>query len=94
MTTHVVVQLTITDLEAFGEYRAVAGGAVAKHGGTVIAAGPGEVLADGGGTSLCVIITFPSDDDARGWINDPELADIHAMRDRGAKSTIVIVPTV
>ncbi len=94
MTTHVVVQLTITDLEAMGEYRKVAAGAVAKHGGKIIAAGPGEVLADGGGTGACVVLTFPDDASARLWVSDPELAPIHALRDKGAKSTIVIVPTL
>lgn len=94
MTTHVVVQLTIINPDALGEYRAVAAGAVAKHGGKVIAAGPGEVLADGGGTSTCVVLTFPDDASARLWVSDPELAPIHALRDKGARSTIVIVPTL
>ncbi len=94
MPSYAVIQLIETDTEALAEYRAVAGAALKKHGGAPLAGGPGsEVLEDfGAGSTANVIVTFPDAEAARAWINDVDLADVHAMRRKGARTTITLLP--
>ena len=92
MPAYVTVQLQITDEAAFAEYRAVASDALAKHGAKIIA-GPAEPLFDADiGVSPNVLLEFPSADDVRTWIADPELAEVHALRNKGAKATLTLLP--
>jgi len=94
MTHYVVVQLAPTDEAKLAEYFKVGGDAVKKHGGAPIAGGPnGKVLEDnGGGTPAKVLLSFPDGDAAQAWIDDPELAEVHALRRTGAKTTITLLP--
>ena len=94
MTHYAVVQLIPTDQAVLAEYRKLALAAVTKHGGRAFAGGPdAEVLEDtGAGSTMVLIVAFPDAVAARNWINDPELADVHAMRRKGAKTTIVLLP--
>jgi uncharacterized protein (DUF1330 family) len=96
MPHYVVVQLILKDAEVFAAYRAKGGAALAKHGGQPIAGGPEiEVLEDtGAGPSTCLIVAFPDAEAARAWINDPELAEVHAMRRDGAQTTILLLPPI
>ncbi|MGJ8534075.1 MAG: hypothetical protein ACSHYC_17960 [Alphaproteobacteria bacterium] len=34
---------------------------------------------------------FPDSDSALAWLNDPELANVHALRNKDSKSTIVLL---
>lgn len=94
MTHYAVVQIVPTDADALAEYRKGALAAVQKHGGDRFAGGPqSKVLEDGGaGSTEVLIAAFPSQDAALNWMNDPELQDLHALRNKGAKSTIVLLP--
>ena len=93
MSHYVIVQMDPTDHELLAEYRPKALAPILAHGGTVIAAGPNEVLEDNGGGPLgTVIIRFPSAEAAKDWFNDPAIADVHAMRNKAAKSTITLYP--
>ncbi len=94
MPCYAVVQLVPTDQEKLAEYRTHAVEAVKKHFGRPFAGGPGtEVLEDtGAGSTMVLVAEFPTAENARAWIGDPELADIHALRRAGAKSTIMLLP--
>lgn len=93
MPHYVVVQLAPKDETALSEYFKHGGAAVKKHGGTPIAGGAANtVLEDnGGGIPAKVLLEFPDADAARAWINDPELADVHALRRKGAHTTITLL---
>ncbi len=93
MTHYVVVQLAPKDADTLAAYLKVGGAAVAKHGGEHIAGGPeNKVIEDnGGGTPARVLLTFPSAEAAEAWIDDPELADVHALRRDGAHTTITLL---
>lgn len=93
MPAYATVQLVLKDMEAFGKYREVAGQALAKHGGKVIAGGPeSEVLEDtGAGECVMVLIEFSDAEGARGWINDPELQHVHDMRKAGASTRAMLL---
>ncbi len=94
MPAYVVVQLAPKDDTLLKRYYAVGGGALRKHGGTPLAGGPEkQVLEDnGGGIPAHVLISFPDAAAARAWIDDPDLAEIHALRRAGAHTTITLLP--
>lgn len=96
MTAYVVVQLEPKDEAKLQAYYKLGGAAVKKHGGTAVAGGPGKtVLEDnGGGIPAHVLLMFPDAEAAQGWINDPALAEVHAMRRSGAHTTITLLPTM
>ncbi len=92
MTAYVTVQLKMKDAEAFEEYRKVAMDALAKHRARPVSAGA-EVLHEANvGQHPTVLLEFPDADAARAWLNDPELADVHAKRNRAADTTITLLP--
>ncbi len=94
MTTYLYASLTIEDPEAVAAYRAVAKDALAKHGGSLVAAGGAPERLEGKPppAQAVALIAFPSPDAARAWHGDPDLAEVHALRNRAGSSTIVIVP--
>ena len=93
MTAYVTVQISMKDPDAFDAYRKVAGPALGKHGAKPISAGQAEVLHDGGiGTAPSVLLEFVDAEAARAWMSDPELADVHAQRNKGADVTLTLLP--
>lgn len=93
MTTHAVATLKMKDPEALAAYREKAGAALARHGGAILQASTeltrlegDQPLADG-----VAILTFPDRGAARAWIDDPELADTHALRTKGAQTLITLL---
>ncbi len=93
MTAYAIVSLSITDPDTFAAYREQAGPALAKY-----KAAPMEVSRDakviegtGAAPDVTVILTFPDRAHAEGWINDPELADVHALRRGSGTSHIVLM---
>jgi uncharacterized protein (DUF1330 family) len=94
MTHYVVVQLAPKDEAVLQRYFERGGEAVRKHGGKPIAGGPDvAVLEDnGGGIAARVLLSFPSAEAAHDWIDDPELAEVHDLRRRGAQTTITLLP--
>ncbi len=92
MSVYAFAMLTVTDKEALDAYRAVAGDALAKHGGKVVKAGPATDLLDGQGIlpHALALLEFPNGDAARAWRDDPELVDVHAMRRSAGGSEIIL----
>lgn len=92
MPAYVTVQLEITDPAVFDEYRKVGGPAVAKYGGKALSAGRAETLYQAEvGTHPSVLLEFPDETAARGWLSDPELAEVHALRNRAARATVTLL---
>lgn len=93
MTTHVIVTLNVTDAEKLAEYRAKAVAAVAKHGGTPlqVSSDPKALEGTRPAPNSAVILAFPDRMSAESWINDPDLADTHALRRASSDSWIVML---
>lgn len=92
MPAYVTVQLDITDAETFDTYRKVGGPAVAKHGGRPLSAGRATILHDAqNGTAPSVLLEFRDAAAAHAWMDDPELAEVHALRNRGALATVTLL---
>lgn len=86
-------KLTITNPDALARYRDLAGPALARHGGKVEAA-TAELTALDGSPEIpdtAALLSFPDKAAAQAWIDDPELADTHALRRSAGGSDIVLL---
>lgn len=86
-------KLTVTDPEKLEAYRPLAGEALARHGGKIEVATRDTVAIDGRPDlpDVAALLSFPDRDAALAWINDPDLADIHALRRGAGASDIVLL---
>lgn len=84
--------LTVTNPESLAAYREKADAALALYGGSVVSASKDLSALDGAPSlpDMAAILSFPDRESALGWINDPELADVHALR-RGAGGSDAIL---
>jgi uncharacterized protein (DUF1330 family) len=93
MTAYAIVTLTIKDHAALERYRAMAGAALAKHSATPFAVSTETQVIEGDGQApdVTVILEFPDRDHALGWINDPDIANVHATRQASGDSRIILM---
>lgn len=95
MTHYALITLVVKDTEKLSAYQAVGGPAVAKHGGKPIAGGPDTMpLQNPHGPTKGVVLQFPSPEHITQWLEDPELAEIHALRNEAADVTILSMPAL
>ncbi|MEM5583819.1 MULTISPECIES: DUF1330 domain-containing protein [unclassified Roseibium] len=94
MPVQALALITVTDKETLLAYREKAAEALAKHGGSVVAADPEPLVLEAAfeTPNVAALLSFPDADAAKAWRADPDLADIHALRNTGGKSTIVVLP--
>ena len=88
-----IAHVTVTDAEAYGKYAALAGPAIASHGGRFIARGGRYVQLEGRDRARNVVAVFPTLEDAEACYRSAEYqaALDHA---RGASERdLVIVET-
>ncbi|MGH1415343.1 MAG: DUF1330 domain-containing protein [Pelagimonas sp.] len=87
------VQITVTDPEAFAAYGKQASGALAKYGAKpeAMSTAPTRLEGEAPAPGRAVLLAFPNRDAALGWINDPELADIHALRRKSGPCEITLI---
>ena len=85
-------RLTVNKPDALAQYRDVADSALAKHGGRVVAAAKEFNALDGSpdAPDAAAILSFPDREAALAWSNDPELADVHALRRSAGRSDILL----
>jgi len=93
MTAYALVTITLTDKDAFAHYRSLAGPAMAKHQASPIAVSSEAQVIEGEGPApdVTVILEFPDRDHALGWINDPDIANVHAARNASGTSHIILM---
>lgn len=90
---YATVHVTITNTDSFTAYKELAGPALAKYGGAPVAVSRDAMVLEGemDAPSVAVVLTFPDKDQALGWINDPELQSVHALRQGAGTSNIVLL---
>lgn len=93
MTAYALVTVTVDDPTKFATYREAAGPAMAKHGVTPLAVSREAEIIEGNGTApnVTVILQFENREAVRGWINDPEIAEVHRMRREAGSSRIILM---
>lgn len=85
--------IIVTAPESLTAYRDKAGDALAKHGGRVVQATPQQTILEGdrNATGIGAILEFDNAEAAKAWINDPELAVVHALRRNAGQSTVTLL---
>jgi uncharacterized protein (DUF1330 family) len=91
MPAYIIAMMTVTNPEAYDDYRALAGPAVAKHGGRfLVRGGKHEVLEGGFPGSHVVIVEFESLDKAKAFYDSTEYRAAREKR-RGAAAFNLLV---
>jgi uncharacterized protein (DUF1330 family) len=92
MKAYLVLDFAVTDLRGFMPYVEAIPGFIARHGGRYIVRGvEPEVMEGGWAPTRMVILEFPSSDDARAFLADPEAQDLFALRHQTTVSKLVLV---
>ena len=95
MSAYVVVDLEIINQEEFEVYKQLVPATIEKYGGRYLARGGKVETLDG---SWCpkrfVLLQFSSVDQAKAWFDSPEYAEPKALRERCARSRIIVVEGV
>ncbi|MFK7940503.1 MAG: DUF1330 domain-containing protein [Roseovarius sp.] len=90
---YAIAHLNVTDPESLSAYRGVASEALARHGGKVVQAST-DLSALDGTPDLphgIAVLTFETTEGANAWINDPDLADVHALRRKIGRVDITLL---
>ena len=85
--------ISVMNADALTAYRDKAGEALARHGGKVEQASGQSTPLEGAPDlpDVAAILSFPDRAAALSWINDPELAEVHALRNSIGGSDIVLL---
>ena len=95
MPAYLINDMEVLDPQGLDEYKQLSPATVALYGGKFLARG-GEMkqLEGEWQPKRLVILEFPSIEQAQAWINSPEYAAPRKMRQKAAKSNIVVVEGV
>jgi uncharacterized protein (DUF1330 family) len=89
---YVLVELAVTDPEAFEAYKTLSTTALAAHGGRYLARGGAASLLEGAGTpSRVTLLEFPDLATAKAWYDSPEYMEARAARAEAATGRFVVV---
>ena len=92
MAAYVIVEIEVIDPAEYEEYKKLAPPAIAAYGGRYLARGGKTVLLEGDwNPQRLVILEFESVERAQAWWNSPEYAEPKAMRQRSARSKMLIL---
>jgi uncharacterized protein (DUF1330 family) len=95
MAAYVIVDLEITDSEAFDEYRKLVPALVEKYGGKYLARGGAfEVIEGSWDPTRLTVIEFESVDGAKQFFNAADYAPVKQIRLDSANSNVVVVEGV
>jgi uncharacterized protein (DUF1330 family) len=92
---YVLLDIEVTDAEAYRAYRDTAERTVLAHGGRyVVRGGAHEVLEGEWRPRRLVVLEFPSMDAARAWYRSPEYQEASAVRQKASRGSFVLVEGV
>jgi len=95
MAAYVVALIKVTDEEAYGKYKELVPGSIAKYGGRYLArGGVHEVLEGDVEAGRVVVVEFESLEKAKEWFDSPEYGEAKPHRHRGSESRMVVVEGV
>ena len=95
MSAYVVVDVEVTDPAAFDEYRQQVPATIARYGGRyIVRGGQTQTLEGDWDPKRVVILEFPDRAAARAWWSSQEYAGAKALRQRCARTQLIIVDGV
>ena len=72
MSAYVAIRFEVTNPEAYGRYRELAGPSVKAHGGSIVTMGAMEYLEGSDTATNFGMLEFPSDEQAKAWFESSE----------------------
>lgn len=95
MSAYVIVEVDIHDPALYEEYKKLTPGSIAPFGGKfVVRGGDAHTLEGGWAPKRIVVLEFPSVDKAKEWWDSPEYRKAREIRQRAAKTKMIVVPGV
>ena len=94
MTAYVIVEVDVTDPEAYKRYIAANAAAFRKYGARFLVRGGAYRVAEGESRSRNVVIEFPDVAAARTWYHSPEYGEAKATRAGAATGRFFVVEGV
>ena len=92
MPCYVLVDVAVTDTEAYDRYRPLAAASVEQHGGRyLVRGGESEVLEGDRVPNRLVVLEFPDADTARGWYHSVAYDEAKAVRAGAAVGSFILV---
>lgn len=91
MTALWIAHVKVLDAEAYGRYAALAGPAIAAHGGVFLARGGRYLQLEGNDRARNVVARFPSFEAAEACYRSPEYQAALAHARRASERDLVIV---
>ncbi len=92
MNAYLVLDLTIHDMESFAEYVEKIPAVISNHGGKYAVQGQIPTVLEGDWKpERLVVIEFPSRDNAKEFLADPEAQALFAIRQRSTTSRMLLV---
>ena len=91
MPAYLIGDVEVIDSVAYEEYRQKVPAVIAAYGGRYQARGGVVVLLEGNWSpKRCIVLEFPSLDQFKTWWNSPEYQPLKALRERAARSNLVV----
>jgi len=87
---YVIAELQVSDMDAMKQYGAKVPAIIAQYGGKDIVVGGRVVTEEGEPTKGFVVIQFESFEKAKEWYDSPEYSAVRPIRQKAAKSRIII----
>ena len=95
MPAYVINDMEVTDPQLFEDYKKLSPPTVALYGGKFLArGGRTETLEGNWAPRRLVMLEFPDMASAQAWLGSPEYAPARRLRQRSAKSNIILVEGV
>lgn len=92
MPAYVIVEVEVTDPDAYEIYKPLAAKSVAEAGGRYLARGGRSALLEGDGEpSRVVVLEFPDFERAQQWFDDAGYREARAARAHASRARMVVV---
>ena len=93
MTVYCIAQAQSVDQDALAKYREHAPNALKKHGGALVSSSQNILALEGANdvAQMMVILSFPTEEAAKAWRFDDDLAPVHDLRMKAANWTIQLL---
>ena len=92
MNAYLVLDLTVHDMESFAEYVEKIPAVISKHGGGYAVQGKIPTVLEGDWKpDRLVVIEFPSRDNAKAFLADPEAQTLFVIRRKATTSKLLLV---
>ena len=91
---YLIAHIRVHDAEAFEEFKAMSGPAIADYGGTVLVRNPGPDHREGDLRGLTIVIEFESIEAARAFYESDAYTAARRVRETAAHTDLMLVEGV